>query len=106
MHMPRDKTGSWPVRKAIVFWREPIRDGYFLVHSPQVLEYDPAVEVDDLVRLANAVVSVQPAVLLAMGGISAGSVAFIVTCVPAEARHCLSNTVLYPAWGHPLEMMD
>ena len=67
MHMPRDKTGSWPVRKAIVFWREPIRDGYFLVPSPQVLEYDPAVEVDDLVRLANAVVSVQPAVLLAMG---------------------------------------
>ena len=35
----------------------------FLVHSPQVLEHDPAVEGDDLVRL----VSLQPAVLHAMG---------------------------------------
>ena len=40
----------------------------FFVHSPQVLEHDPAAKVDDLVRL---VVSVQPAVLLAMGSVQA-----------------------------------
>ena len=37
-------------------------------------------------------------------GISAGSVAFIVTHVPVEAWHCLETTALDPACGH-LEMI-
>ena len=64
MRMPRDKIGSLPVRKAITFGENPSGMVIFLVHSPQVLEHDPAVEVDDLLRL----VSLQPAAVLhAMG---------------------------------------
>ena len=45
------------------------------------------------------------ACIVACYGISAGSVAFIVTDVPAEAQHCLSTAALDPACGHPLEMI-
>ena len=65
MHMPRDKIGSWPVRKAIIFGENP---SGIVIYYPQVLENDPAMEVDDLVPL---VVSVQPAVLIAMRSVQA-----------------------------------
>ena len=68
MRMPQDKIVSWPVRKAITFGENPSGKAIFLVHSPQVLEHDSAMEVDDLVRL---VVLVQPAVLLATGSVQA-----------------------------------
>ena len=65
MRMPRDKIGSWPVRKAITFGKNP---SGIVIYSPQVLENDPATEVNDLVRL---VVSVQPAALIAMRSVQA-----------------------------------
>ena len=50
----------------------------FLVHSPQVLENDPAAEVNDLVRL---VISVQPTVLLATGSVQAVLLSLSPTCL-------------------------
>ena len=65
MRMPRDKIGSWPVRKAITFGENPSE---MVIYSSQVLEHDPATEVDDLVQF---VVSVQPAVFIATRSVQA-----------------------------------
>ena len=46
MRMPRDKIGSWTVRKAIIFGKNA---SGIVIYSPQVLENDPVTEVDDLV---------------------------------------------------------